>query len=47
MFILKSPGRVVSTNGEVDEFSGDIFLAFFEEAAAFKNLELTAVVEVN
>jgi hypothetical protein len=45
MFIVKSPGRIVSTNGETDEL--EVFWAFFEEAAAFKDLVLTAVVEVN
>ncbi len=33
MFIVKPPGRVVSTNGEIDGFSGEIFWALFEEAA--------------
>ena len=47
MFIVKSPGRIVSSNGETDDLSGEVFWAFFEEAAAFKELVLTAVVEVN
>jgi hypothetical protein len=47
MFIVKPPGRIVSTNGETDDLSGDVFWAFFEEAAAYKELVLTAVVEVN
>ena len=33
MFIVQPPGKVVSTNGEIDEFSGEIFWALFEEAA--------------
>jgi hypothetical protein len=47
IFIVKAPGRVVSSNGELDEFSGDVFWALFEEAASFKDVVLTAVVEVN
>lgn len=46
MFIVKSPGRVVSSNGEVDELTGEVFWALFEDAAAFKDVVLTAVVEV-
>jgi hypothetical protein len=46
MFIVKPPGRIVSTNGETDDLTGEVFWAFFEEAAAFKDLVLTAVVEV-
>lgn len=46
MFIVKPLGRIVSTNGETDDLTGDVFWAFFEEAAAFKDLVLTAVVEV-
>ena len=47
MFIVKPPGKVVSTNGEIDEFTGEIFWGMFEEAAAFKDVVLTAVVETN
>ncbi len=46
MFIVKTPGRVVSSNGEVDELTGEVFWALFEEAAAFKDVVLSAVVEV-
>jgi hypothetical protein len=47
MFIVKAPGRVVSCNGEVDELTGEVFWGLFSEAAAFKDVVLTAVVEVN
>jgi hypothetical protein len=47
IFILKAPGRVVSSNGEVDELTGEVFWGLFSEAAAFKDVVLTAVVEVN
>lgn len=45
MFIVKTPGRVVSTNGETDELAGEIFWALFSDAASFKDVVLTAVVE--
>jgi hypothetical protein len=47
MFIVKPPGKVVSTNGEIDEFTGEIFWALFEEAAAYQDVVLTAVLETN
>jgi hypothetical protein len=47
MFIVKPPGRVVSTNGEIDEFSGDIFWALFEDAASYQDVVMTALLETN
>ncbi len=47
MFIVKPPGKVVSTNGEIDEFTGEIFWAMFEEAASYKDVVMTAVMETN
>jgi hypothetical protein len=47
MFIVKAPGRVVSTNGEIDEFSGDIFWALFEDAASYQDVVMTALLETN
>lgn len=47
MFIVQPPGKVVSTNGEIDEFSGEIFWALFEEAASYKDVVMTAVLETN
>jgi hypothetical protein len=47
MFIVKSPGKVVSTNGEIDEFGGEIFWALFEEAATYQDVVMTAVLETN
>ena len=46
MFVLKTPGRIVSSNGETDDFTGEVFWAMFEEAALLKDVTLTAVVEV-
>jgi hypothetical protein len=47
MFIVKPSGKVVSTNGEIDEFSGEVFWALFEDAASYKDIVLTAVMETN
>lgn len=47
MFIVQPPGKVVSTNGEIDEFSGEIFWALFEEAASYQDVVMTAVLETN
>jgi hypothetical protein len=46
MFIVKMPGRVVSSNGELDELSGEVYWAMFPEAASLKDLVLTATCEV-
>lgn len=45
MFVVRPPGKVVSTNGEVDEFSGEIFWALFEDAAMYQDVVMTAVME--
>jgi len=46
MFIVKSPGRVISSNGEVDTLTGETYWALYPEAAALADVVLTAVVEV-
>jgi hypothetical protein len=45
MFIVKSPGKVISSNGEVDELTGEVYWALFPPAASLKPVVLTAVVE--
>ncbi len=47
MFIVQPPGKVVSTNGEIDDFTGEIFWALFEDAASYKDVVMTAVLETN
>jgi len=47
MFVLKFPGRVITTNGEVDELTGEVYWGLFPEAAALKDVILTAVVELD
>lgn len=46
MFILKTPGKVISSNGEVDGFTGEVYWALFPPGAALKPVVMTAVVEV-
>jgi len=46
MFILKVPGKVVSTNGQIDELTGEIYWALFPEATVLKEVILTAICEV-
>jgi hypothetical protein len=45
MFIVKTPGRIVSSNGEVDDLTGEVFWALFDAAAAMHDVVLTAVIE--
>ena len=46
MFVVKTPGRIVSTNGEVDDLTGEVFWALFDAGAALQDVVMTAVVEV-
>jgi hypothetical protein len=46
MFILKAPGKIVSSNGEIDTFSGEVYWALYPEAALLKEVTLTAVCEM-
>ncbi|MGA2186303.1 MAG: hypothetical protein ABSH47_25085 [Bryobacteraceae bacterium] len=46
MFVVKTPGRVISSNGELDEFTGEVYWALFPEAASLKDVTLTAVCEL-
>lgn len=45
MFIVKTSGRIVSSNGEVDDLTGEVYWALFSDAASLKDLVLTAIVE--
>ena len=47
MFVVKSPGKVVSSNGELDELTGEVYWALFPPAASLKPVILTAVVEID
>ncbi len=46
MFVLKTPGRVVSSNGEADELTGEVYWALFPEAASMRDVVLTALCEL-
>lgn len=45
-FVLKAPGKLVSSNGEFDELSGEVYWALFPEAASLKPVVLTATYEL-
>ena len=47
-FIVKAPpkAKLASSNGEVDEFTGEVYWALFPEGAALSPVTLTAVFEM-
>ncbi|MCH8273321.1 MAG: hypothetical protein IH851_00830 [Armatimonadetes bacterium] len=45
-FVVKLPGRIVETNGEVDKLTGEVFWGLYPEAAAVGEIVLRAVCEV-
>lgn len=45
-FVLRGPGKLVSSNGEYDELSGEVYWALYPEAASLKPIVLTAVYEL-
>jgi hypothetical protein len=47
MFVVKSGGKVISSNGEVDDLTGEVYWALFPPAAALKPVVLTAVLEID
>lgn len=47
MFVLRAPGRVLSTNGERDDLAGEIYWAMYPEAALLKPVSLSAVCEMD
>lgn len=46
LFVAKMPGRIISTNGEADESTGEVYWAFYSPAVAVGDLTMTAVCEV-
>ena len=44
---IKLPGKVVSTNGELDPYTNEVYWALFPEAAAYGDVTLTAVCDTN
>jgi len=47
MFIVKTPGKVVSSNGDLDDLTGEVYWALYPPAAAMKPVVLTAVIEID
>ncbi len=43
--IVKLPGKVTETNGETDEFSGEVYWSLYPQAAAFGDVSLTATCD--
>lgn len=46
LFVLRAPGKLISSNGEFDELSGEVYWGLFPEAASMQPVVLTAVYEV-
>lgn len=46
-FSVKLPGKIVSTNGERDDFTGEVYWSVYPQAAAFGDVEMTAVCDTN
>jgi hypothetical protein len=45
MFVVKLPGKIVATNGEQDEITGEVYWALYAEAAAVGDVTMTATCE--
>ncbi len=44
-FILKGGGKVISSNGDVDDLTGEVYWCLFPEAASLQPVNLTAVIQ--
>lgn len=47
LFAIKLPGKIVSSNGELDEFTGEVYWSCYTEAAAVGDVTMTAVCDTN
>ncbi|MBV6458118.1 MAG: hypothetical protein HONBIEJF_01241 [Fimbriimonadaceae bacterium] len=45
LIAVKLPGKIVESNGEIDEFTGEVFWGLYPEAAAIGKLELRAICQ--
>jgi hypothetical protein len=45
-FVLRAPGKLISTNGDYDELSGEVYWAMYPEGASYQPVTLTAIFEV-
>jgi hypothetical protein len=46
MFVARLPGKIVSTNGTLDEITGEVYWALYDQAAAIGDVVMTATCEV-
>jgi hypothetical protein len=46
-FSVKLPGKIVSTNGERDDFAHEVYWSVYPQAAALGDVEMTAVCDTN
>ncbi len=46
-FSVKMPGKIISTNGEKDDFTGEVTWSVYPQAAAMGDVEMTAVCDKN
>jgi hypothetical protein len=46
-FSVKLPGKIISTNGERDDFNGEVYWSVYPQAAAMGDVEMTAVCDTN
>jgi hypothetical protein len=45
IFIVHGPGRIISTNGERDEFNNEVYWALYPPAATFADVVMTVVFD--
>jgi hypothetical protein len=44
-FSVKLPGKIVSTNGERDDFNGEVYWSVYPQAAVLGDVEMTAICD--
>ena len=47
LFVVKTPGKIEASNGEVDELTGEVFWGLYPPAALLKPVVMTATVRVD
>lgn len=46
-FSVKLPGKILSTNGVRDDYSGEVYWSVYPQAAAIGDVEMTAICDTN
>lgn len=46
-FSVKLPGKIVSTNGQRDDYTGEVYWSVYPQAAVLGDVELTAICDTN